>query len=392
MIMPSQQLTIPLVDLSDMAEGERQIKALEIGINDATRPFMLNSGPMLRARLLRLAPEDHILLLTTHHVVCDDWSTGILVHELLGIYDAFNARKPSPFPEVSYQYSDFARRVHQQLQNKNLESRLAFWNRRLRGASNFHHVVPDHARSITRTYRGAHERAIFPQELRNAIELIARSERATPFMVLLAGLCSLLQCYSGDEDIGVGSCVANRPLVQLEGLIGPFANVAVLRTDLSGKPTFREVLRRVREVCLTAYSYQDLPFGTLLESLQLTPDSSQNPLFQILFVLLGALPESWQVPALTIEPFPLDTGTTRYELNLWVTMQETFKVDLQYNSDLFQADSARQIVQDYRMLLETISGNQEVRVRDIGITKRETQLSNNGRRVQDPLAVQLGSV
>src|SRR5215469_3723835 len=135
MIMPSQQLTIPLVDLSDMAEGERQIKALEIGINDATRPFMLNSGPMLRARLLRLAPEDHILLLTTHHVVCDDWSTGILVHELLGIYDAFNARKPSPFPEVSYQYSDFARRVHQQLQNKNLESRLAFWNRRLQGAS-----------------------------------------------------------------------------------------------------------------------------------------------------------------------------------------------------------------------------------------------------------------
>jgi acyl carrier protein len=370
MIMPFQPLTMPVLDLADLPEAEREAKARQLAIEDATRPFTLTGAPILRTVLLRLTAEDHILLLTTHHIVCDDWSTGILLRELFGLYEAFHAGKHLPLPELSYQYGDFVRWVEKRLQHKDLDSRFAFWRERLAGGNNFHHVPTDHLRPAQRTFNGAYEKAIFSQELSNSVKLLGQRERVSPFMIMLAGLQCLLQRYSGHEDIGVGSCVANRPMLQLEGLIGPFANVTVLRTDLSGNPTYREILRRVREVSLTAYSYQDLPFGELVENLQPTPEPSQNPLFQVLLVLLDAPNGPWHLPGLTVDPFPLDSGTTRYELNLWVRIREGLEVDLQYNSDLFEASTARQILQDYRALLETMSKNPEARVGDVDVPRK----------------------
>jgi thioesterase domain-containing protein/acyl carrier protein len=374
MIVPLQPLTMSVLDLTNLPERDRESKARQLVLEDATRPFDLTCGPMLRTGLLRLGTEDHILQLTTHHIVCDDWSTGILLRELFALYVAFSMGNPSPLPELAYQYGDFVRGVQKKLQGKDLTSRVAFWKGRLAGGNDFHHVTPDHPRSMPRSYRGAHERAIFPEDLTNFVKVLSQREAVSPFMTMMAGLQCLLKIYSGQDHIGVGSCVANRSLLQLEGLIGPFANVSVLRTDLSGNPTFRDVLRRVREVSLTAYSYQDLPFGTLLEYLQPRPDPSRNPLFQVLFVLLNAPNEPWHLPGLTVDPFPLDTGTTRYELNLWVKLHECLEVDLQYNSDLFEAATIRQILRDYGVALEVMSKNPEARVSELAIQKQRVAI------------------
>ena len=216
--------------------------------------------------------------------------------------------------------------------------------------------------------------AIYPQELSDSIKQLGARERLSPFMIMLAGVQCLLQRYSGHEDIGVGSCVANRPLLELEGLIGPFANVSVLRTDLSGNPTFREVFRRVREVSLSAYSYQDTPFGMLVDNFQPAFDPARHPLVQMVFVFLNAPSEAWEVPGLTVNPIPVDMGTSCYELHMNVQMQEQFEVDLQYSSDLFEAATVRQILQDYRSVLQTMCNNPDARICELPIQTQQVAI------------------
>ncbi len=368
-IAPLQPLTIAEVDLTAVLAADREAAATPVLLEEARRPFDLKSGPMLRAALLRFGAEDHILLLTTHHVVCDDWSTGILLRELFTVYAAFAAGRPSPLPELTFQYADYVKWLEERLRGQALETRLQFWQERLGGGNDFHHIPGDHVRPERRTFRGAHERMVLPKELKKAVEALSRQERVTPYMALLAALQCLLRRYAGQEDIGVGSCVANRPLLELENLVGPCSNVVVLRTDLSGRPSYAEVLRRVREASLAAYSYQDLPFGTLLQHLQPTPAPDRNPLFQLLFVLLNAPSASLDVPGLTIRPFSLDTGTTRYELNLWVKMREGLELDLQYNSDLFAGPTIRKFLEDYRAVLESMCADPKARIPELPITK-----------------------
>jgi thioesterase domain-containing protein/acyl carrier protein len=366
MIMQPQPLAIPALDLTGLPKDEREAKVEKAVLEDVRRPFDLTRGPMLRTALLRLAAEEYILLLTTHHILCDYWSSRILVRELFTLYAAFSAKQPSHLPELGYQYGDFVRQLETRLQGKELESRLAFWKERLAG-KHFHHLAPDHLPPVTRTYRGTHEMAIYPQELSNSIKLLGARERLSPFMIMLAAVQCLLQRYSGDEEIGVGSCVANRPLLEIEGLIGPFANVAVLRSDLSGNPTFREVFRRVREESLAAYSYQDTPFGMLVDNFQPAFDPARHPLIQMVFVFLNAPSESWEVPGLTVDPIPVDMGTSCYELNMNVRIQERFEVDLQYSSDLFEAATVHQILQDYRAVLQMMCNNPDARICELPI-------------------------
>ncbi len=373
MIMPLQPLAMPVLDLTGLPKDEREAKVEKAVFEDARRPFDLTRGPMLRTGLLRLAAEEHILLLTTHHIVCDYWSSRILVRELFTLYAAFSAKQPSPLPELGYQYSDFVRQLETRLHGEELESRLGFWKERLAG-KHFHHLALDHLPPVRRSYRGTHEMAIYPQELSDSIKQLGARERLSPFMIMLAGVQCLLQRYSGHEDIGVGSCVANRPLLELEGLIGPFANVSVLRTDLSGNPTFREVFRRVREVSLSAYSYQDTPFGMLVDNFQPAFDPARHPLVQMVFVFLNAPSEAWEVPGLTVNPIPIDMGTSCYELHMNVQIQERFEVDLQYSSDLFEAATVRQILQDYRTVLQTMCNNPDARICELPIQTQQVAI------------------
>ena len=213
---------------------------------------------------------------------------------------------------------------------------------------------------------------IFPEELTRSIRQLAVRERLSPFMVMLAALQCLVQRCSGDDDIGIGSCVANRPLPELEGVIGPFANVSVLRTDLSGNPTGREVFRRVRETCLAAFNYQDVPFGTLVEHYQPAFDPARHPLFQILFVFLNAPSEPWEAPGLTVEPMAVDTGTSCFEVSMNVRVHERPEIELQYSSDLFDTATIRGFLQDYRAVLESLCANPDARLDELAIGKQKT--------------------
>jgi hypothetical protein len=381
LIMPVQPVSMPLLDLTGFPEDVREVKAQQAVFEDARRPFDLTRGPMLRTLLIRLQPEEHILLLTTHHVACDYWSTRILIRDLFALYAVSSASNPSPLSESGFEYADYVQWLETRLQSKEPEL-MGFWRERIAG-KDFHHLAVDHEAPIPRSYRGACERAIFPEELIDSIKQLSVRERLSPFMIMLAGLQCLVQRCSGHEEIGIGSCVANRPLPQLEDVIGPFANVTVLRTDLSGNPTCREVFRQVREACLTAFNYQDVPFGNLVHKLQPRFDPARHPIFQILFVLLNAPSDPVEAPGLTIEPIPVDTGTSCFEINMNVRMHKRFEIDLQYSSDLFEAATIRDFLQDYRAVLESLCANPEARIAELAIKSKHAEM-NTARQIEYP--------
>src|SRR5450755_1548074 len=253
-VVRPDKLTLRLRDLSGCPEAERETLAQHVALEEAHQPFNLARSPLLRCTLMRMGAADHFLHLTTHDIVFDDWSTGILFRELSELYQAFATGTASPLHELAFQYGDYIRWQEEQLQGKALGSKLSYWKEQLSSPAGFHHLATDFARPARSTYRTAREHILLPNGLADSLEALGRQERVSLFMVLLAGFQCLLHRYSNHEEIGVASCGANRPLVEVEGLIGRFGNEMFLRSSLSGNPTFRELLGRVRETALSAYS------------------------------------------------------------------------------------------------------------------------------------------
>ena len=281
-IAPSLTLPIPTVDLSALAEPGRETPPLT---DEAARqPFDLSRGPLLRVMLLKLGERDHVLLLTMHHIISDGWSINIFVHEMAALYGAFSSGRPSPLPELPIQYADFACWQREAMKGERLQSRIEFWKRKLGGDLPLLQLSTDRPRPAVQTYRGAGLSRSLPGEIGEDLKALALQEGATLFMVLLAAFQVLLYRYTGQEDLCVGTPVANRDRAELEGLIGFFVNTLALRTDLGGEPTFRELLRRVREETLAAYEHQDLPFEMVVEAVRPERDTSYNPLFQAMFI------------------------------------------------------------------------------------------------------------
>lgn len=365
-VLPPQPLSLPVVDVSNECEAGREAEALRLAVDEANRPFDLSHGPLLRAKLWRMGPEDHLLLLTTHHIVSDNLSMSILLRELSVVYGPFSAGQPSPLPEISFQYGDFVRQQQKRLEHKELEY-IAFWKQQLAGRDGFHYVPPDRARPERQTFHGAHARLTLDESLTNTLKTLSVKEKVSPFMVLLAALQCLLCRYSGQQDIGVACCVANRQSPQVEKLVGHFSNHVIFRTNLSDNPTFRDVLRQVRQTALTAYSYQDLPFGSVVEKLETGSDTTRNNHVQVLLVLTEAPREQWSFSGLDVKLLPLDVGTTAYDLIVWLKMEEGLEVDLQYNRELFEVATIRQILSDYGAVLGAISKNLGTQVGELGI-------------------------
>jgi hypothetical protein len=365
-IMAARRFTLPVLDVGRQFNGDGiEQNTRRIAREEARRPFDLTCGPMLRASLLRFGTEEHVLLLTTHHIVADHWSTTILVRELLTLYSAFSLGEPSPLPELPFQYGQYVRWLEPRLQGEELTERMNFWDEQLGSGQNYHHLALDHTAPAARSYRGARETAQLPEELTRSLKSLGQRERVTSFMVLLAGLQCLLRRYSGDNVIGVGSCVGNRPLVQVENLMGPFANVSVLCTDLAGNRTFREVLRRVRDASLSAFAYQDTPFGMLVDRFQPVRDTSRHPLFQVLFVLLNAPDEFPKPIGLEVNPVTIDTGFSCFELNLNLQVRRRVEIEVQYASDLFEVTTVKQLLSDYQTTLEAMVLNPESRISEL---------------------------
>ena len=291
-INDAQPLALPVIDLQHLAEPERTAEVARLASVEAQHHFDLARGPLFRATLLKLNTDENILLVNVAHIVCDGWSMEVLVRELATHYDAFVKNEPVSLVELPIQYADFAQWQRQWLQGEFLESQLAYWRERLSGAPAALALPTDRPRPAVQSFNGATQSINLSESLTDAIRSLGRTEDATLFMTLFAAFNVLLYRYTEQKDLVVGVPVSNRNWMDLDKLIGFFVNTLVLRTDLSGAPSFRELLRRVREVALSAYTHQDLPFERLVEELQPERDLSRTPLFQVMFALQNAPLES----------------------------------------------------------------------------------------------------
>ncbi|SRR6266496_698886 len=379
-VVSTQKQTLRLIDLSGLPESAKEVRSQQVALEEAARPFDLALGPLLRGVLLRLGADDHILQLTTHHIVHDDWSTGILSRELSELYQSFAAGTESPLPDLAFQYGDYVRWLQEQLQGNALRSKLAYWKEQLASATGFQHLATDFARPAksATANRGAREGIVLPSDLANSLKALSRQERVSMFMVLLAGFQALLHRRSSDEVIGVASCAANRPLAEVEGVIGRFGNDMLLRTSFSGNPTFRELLMRVREVALNAYANQSLPFGKVLSEVTNRTDPNRNPPFQVMFILQNAPRENREIPELSITWLPLYAGTAKYDLNVWLKIEPTLEVILEYRTDLFRAATMKQILEDYHTVLRTMVKDPGARVSNLLISNKPRPASAQG--------------
>ena len=348
-------MTLSVVDLRELPEVEREAEARRLATAEAQQPFDLARGPLVRTAVLQLGDEDHILLLTMHQIVSDSWSTGVLFQELSVLYEAFSTDNPSPLPEPTLQYADFARWQRQWQQGEVLEQQLSYWKQRLGDTLPVLELPTDRPRPTKQTYRGATHSLTLPSSLSESLKALSRQEGVTLFMTLLAAFQTLLYRHTGQDDIVVGTPIAGRNRAEIEGLIGFFVNTVVLRTNLAGNPSFRELLGRVREVALGAYAHQDLPFEKLVEELQPERDLSHTPLFQVMFQLSNDPGEAPQLPGLNVENFEFDSGITKYDVTLEVIEKVAgLCCRFKYNPDLFDAATITRMGGHLQTLLKAI--------------------------------------
>ncbi len=371
-IAHTAELTLSVVDLSGFDQMAQEKEQRRLTTEQSQRPFDLTRGPLLRATLIRKEEQVHVLLLTIHHIICDGWSFGVLMRELATLYDVFSAGMPSPLSQLSIQYADFAIWQREWLQGRVLEEQLAYWKRNLTGMPTILALPTDRPRPPVQTYRGATFSFFLPLALGEHLKALCQREEATLFMGLLAAWQTLLYRYSSQENFAVGSPIANRSRPELEGLIGFFANTLVLRADLSGNPTFRELVHRTREVCLGAYAYQDVPFEKLVEELRPERDASHSPLFQVMFVLQNAPRPVVELPGLTLTPLEVETGTTRFDLTLTVTeTRQGLKGSLEYNTDLYDGVTIERMGEHFQVLLESVVADAEQRISDLPLLRED---------------------
>ncbi len=309
-------LDIPLLDLTKLPKKLRDAEVVRLSVEEAQRPFNLIQDPLLRITLLQLDKAEYVVLFTMHHIVSDYWTMGVLIQEFVELYKAFSRGERSPLPDLQIQYADFAVWQRQWLQGEKLKTQLSYWKGQLEGAPTMLQLPLDRPRPQVQSSRGAVQTLTISENLTEALKTLSRQEGVTLYMTLLAAFNLLLYYYTGQDDILVGSPIANRNRAETERLIGFFVNTLVMRTNLSGNPSFRELLGRVREISLGAYSHQDLPFEKLVESLQLERNLSYNTLFQVWFVLQNVNVQALELPNLKITPLEIESGTARHDLKL----------------------------------------------------------------------------
>ncbi len=390
-----QEITLEPVDLRTSASENRMLEVQRLSQAVISEPFHLAEGPLLHAHLLLLSDTEQLLLLNIHHIACDGWSLDILLDELGTLYQAYLEDQPSPLPDLSLQYIDFALWQQQWLQGETLEQHLTYWKRQLAGAPALLELPIDHARPPIQTFRGAHYSFTLPQALVDELRALGKQEHATPFMTFLATFTLLLLRYSGQEDIVIGTPIANRTRPELARLVGCFINTLVLRTDLAGDPDFRELLRRTRDVALEAYAHQDLPFEKLVEVLQPERNLSHSPIFQVLFALQNAsMEERTMTETLTLQPLAIESHIARFDLIL--TTAETahgLRATFEYNTDLFEESTISRMAEHWQGLIADILANPARPITQLNLLsqREQTQVlnawSNGGPALPEPLCL-----
>jgi amino acid adenylation domain-containing protein len=354
-IAVSGSLEMPTIDLRDVPEPERESETLRLARDEAERAFDLTKGPLIRTKLLRLSADEHVLILVIHHVVTDAWSMSVLFEEIGRLYEAYAAGLPSPLPDLPIQYGDFACWQRESLQGDVLDRQLAYWRNQLAGADPVLELPVDRSRSVIRTAHGAIQRLVFSSSLRDQLKAVGREANATLFMTLLAAFQTLLWRYTGRDNLVIGSPTAGRSEVELESLIGFFVNTLVIRTDLSGNPTFRELLARVRKVAFEAYAHQEVPFEKVVGALRVPRSLNYTPLFQVMFILQNGPKQRFELPGLTLEELEFDSGTAMFDLTLEMReVDDGLFCAFEYSTDLFESTTVTRMLGHFQSLLEGI--------------------------------------
>lgn len=352
-IAAKQILPLEVIDLSDRLDKENESNRLMV--EEAHHKFNLLRGPLFKTKLIRLETEDHILLLTLHHIICDGWSNGVLVREIGEIYDAFSQGLPSPLYELPIQYADFAAWQQDWLSSDGFEDQLAYWKQHLGKELRPLEIPTDFPRNKNRGSFGALESLLLSRPLTRAIKTLGQREDVTPFMIFLSAFKVLLHRYSGQDEIIIGSPTANRLQSETEGLIGAFANTLLLKSDISGEPTFKELLHRIKNVSLGAFSNQTLPFEKLIETIRPAANGRKGgQLFQVLFIFQTAFMQPVELNKLSIKPMRSVSPGSIFELSLGVVERsEGTRLQLEYNTDLFTAGTVKIMLDDLRSILQS---------------------------------------
>lgn len=381
-IAPASLLTILRVDLRHLSEAQKEQALQRMIAEQAHHPFDLSEWPLLRATLVQFNETDYALVTTLHHIITDWWSFDLLWQELTTLYKAFSEGKASPLPDLPVQYADFALWQRQWLQGEISELRLSYWKKQLAGADFTLKLPTDRPRPTVQTDRGKRQYLNPPDHLWDELRILCKKEKTTLYMTLLAAFYTLLHRYTAQEDIVVGSPYANRSILETEGLMGYFLNLLILRGDLSGDPTFLELLHRVREMTLGAYNNNDVPLASLLQQFQRERDLSRNPLFQVSYVFTN----SWgsvfeQSEDLTLTPIEVDSGLARFDLTLGIRNGEIAPLLIfEYNTDLFDDCTISRMIGHFQTLLEGIAAHPEQRLGNLPCSPKRNAARARGRR------------
>ena len=385
-VAPAQRGALTIVDLRSFPEEEKNNRADQLALEQAREPFDMAKGPLMRAALLRLRDDKNSLLVTLHHIITDWWSFGVLYRELSILYRSFLGGVTSPLPELPIQYGDFARWQREWLQGAELEKLLSYWRKQLSGCTQLLNLPVDRPRPVMQTFQGRRLRFEIPKDLYLALEKLGHAEDVTAFVTSLAVFQVLLHRYTGQQDILVGSPSANRSKLETEGLIGFFLNTLVLRGDLSGDPTFRELLRRLRETIVGAYGHQDLPFQKLVEEVQAGRNLGVMPLVQVCFVFLSeqspnldaAIPQLGdpQFPGLSVRLTNVNTIASEFDLTLSLENKPDFLDGFfEYNTELFEESTVSRMVGHLRTLMESVVANPDQRISELSLLTEEERHS-----------------
>lgn len=362
-------VALPVVDLGHVPEQDKEGHALLIAAQEAQRPFDLTAGPLLRVLLLRFSPEHHLLVLMMHHIIADGWSIDILLKELAKFYDAYDSNQPPELARLPIGYSDFARWQREALSGDVQARQLEYWQRTLSGAPAVLELPADRLRPAVQSHKGHTYTVHLDEELTRVLVALGTKERITPFMMLLAAFETLLWRYTGVPDFVLGTPMAGRGHFEFEPLIGLFVNTVPLRANLGGNPTFRELLGRVRDTALDAFSHQDVPFEKLVEALRPERSTSHTPLFQTMFILHNHPRRSLQFAGLRLDELEFHIGHAKFDLTLECYEENGFYCTWEYSTDLFDRSRIVRMAEHFETLLRGICADPGRRLSELPILR-----------------------
>jgi FkbH-like protein/non-ribosomal peptide synthase protein (TIGR01720 family) len=380
---------LALADLSQQPPAEREPAARRFIAAEAARPFDLTQAPLLRASVLRLDQRECVLLISLHHIVFDGWSWGVFARELAGLYGQYSAGRDAGLPALALQYADYTVWQQERMAGAEFEQHLAYWRERLAGAPALLELPTDRPRQAAQSLESARHTLSLPAILVEHLRAAGQREGASLYMVLLAAFVALLHRYSDQDDIVLGSPSANRPRPELEPLIGPFADILVLRHDLSGDPTFRELLGRMRECVTGAFAHQEVPFAQIVELVRPPRAAGHHPVFQVMFNLMAAQEQRLELPGLELVQMPAESGATDFDLFLTaVPVEEGLHVVLDYSTALFDSATVERLASHYQALLESAAAQPEQRLAELlaPIPRPKTTVAVSATFTAEPVA------